>query len=150
MCTVIGQFSGLYILLYCPLKFKAVFVAIFAMNYRQAFLFFVASASLKLFFALILCIKTCYLLSSDWHVLLSTYVRNVKPICMNRTCQTHCRHGLNNNYLNSCKLFGAINTSGDLRRNLNYTLLFMCCFMCKRQLQDDSLLISDLRNKNYQ
>lgn len=71
MCTVIGQFLGPYNLLFGPLKFKAVLLPYFSMIYRQTFLTFIAYSVLK---------HVNYLAAiSNWHVLLSIYVRNLKP-----------------------------------------------------------------------
>ena len=152
MCTVIGQFLGPYILLFGPLKCKAVLLPYFSLIYRQTFLTFIASKSLFNFLLLSYSVlkHANYLAAiSNWLVLLSIYVRNLKPFLMNRTCQTHCRQGLNNNYLNFHLHLRAINASGDLRRNLNYTLLFInVLFMYKRKLQPTpGWFIIDLRRK---
>lgn len=83
MCPVIGQFLGPYILLFGPLKFKAVLLPYFSLIYRQTFLTFIASKSLFNFLLLSYSVlkHANYLAAiSNWHVLLSIYVRNLKPI----------------------------------------------------------------------
>ena len=44
-------------------------------------------------------------------------------------------------------IFGLINSLHNLKRKLNYTLLFMCYYIYKRKPQNDSLSIQDFTTK---
>ena len=89
-------------LLYDPLKFNLILLQSCFVIYRQLFLTFIASKNLKLFFTLNYVLKRANDLKtiSNWIILLSRCVRNLKPFRVNIknrswTPQTHSRDIIN-------------------------------------------------------